>query len=72
SETLIQLSEKLFDCGILPYYLNVLDKVRGTSHFDVPDETAKLLIKTMREKLPGYLVPKLVREIPGEKHKVPL
>ncbi|HEV2613159.1 MAG TPA: EF-P beta-lysylation protein EpmB [Gammaproteobacteria bacterium] len=72
SETLIQLSEKLFDCGILPYYLNVLDKVRGTSHFDVPDETAKKLIKIMREKLPGYLVPKLVREVPGEKHKMPL
>ena len=72
SETLIQLSEKLFDCGILPYYLNVLDKVRGTSHFDVPDETAKELVKKMREKLPGYLVPKLVREVPGEKNKVPL
>ena len=72
AETLIQLSEKLFDCGILPYYLNVLDKVRGTSHFDVPDETAKLFVKAMREKLPGYLVPKLVREVPGEKHKVPL
>lgn len=72
SETLIQLSEKLFDCGILPYYLNVLDKVRGTSHFDVPDEVAKELIKEMRVKLPGYLVPKLVREIPGQKHKTPL
>jgi EF-P beta-lysylation protein EpmB len=72
ADVLIELSEKLFDCGILPYYLNVLDKVRGTSHFDLSDDRAKQLIKAMRERLPGYLVPKLVREVPGEKHKLPL
>jgi L-lysine 2,3-aminomutase len=72
SETLINLSEKLFDCGILPYYLNMLDKIRGTSHFDVSESEAVILMKVLRERLPGYLVPKLVREVPGEKHKMPL
>jgi EF-P beta-lysylation protein EpmB len=66
---LIQLSEKLWDINILPYYLHLLDKVKGTAHFDVNELTAKKLIKKMQEKLPGYLVPRLVREVPGEKHK---
>jgi EF-P beta-lysylation protein EpmB len=69
SEVLMNLSRKLFSCGVLPYYLHLLDRVQGVSHFDVSIKTAKQIHKTLQEKLPGYLVPKLVREIAGEKHK---
>lgn len=65
ADTLTQLSEKLFDAGILPYYLFLLDKVSGTSHFEVDETRAKKLIKAMAAQLPGYLVPKLARETPG-------
>lgn len=71
-ETLIELSRSLFDCGVLPYYLHVLDRVAGTAHFDVPDDDARTLIAAMRAALPGYLVPRLVREIPGELSKTAL
>lgn len=70
--TLITLSETLFEYGILPYYLHLLDKARGTAHFDVPVERAKHLLRTMRERLPGYLVPRLVREEAGEAFKMPM
>jgi EF-P beta-lysylation protein EpmB len=69
SPTLIELSEKLFDAGILPYYLFLLDKVQGAQHFDLPEKNAQQLIKEMNHNLPGYLVPKLSREIAGEKSK---
>ena len=59
-----QLSEKLFDLGVLPYYLHLLDKVEGAEHFAIPDNAAKLLHNALKNQLPGYLVPKLVREIP--------
>ena len=64
--TLAELSGHLFDCQILPYYLHVLDKVRGTSHFDIPDREIHAIYRTLQGLLPGYLVPRLVREIPGE------
>lgn len=70
TETLISLSEKLWNAGVLPYYLHLLDKVSGTAHFDVDEKTAKNLIGKLQENLPGYLVPRLVREVPGEKHKI--
>lgn len=70
AETLIALNHALFSMGVLPYYLHLLDKVRGTAHFDVSETLAKQLLKTLQETLPGYLVPKLVREVPGEKHKI--
>lgn len=69
ADTLIHLSQKLFDCHIIPYYLHLLDPVQGTSHFDVDSGTAKKLMSNIKNKLPGYLVPKLVREIPGEYSK---
>jgi len=71
-EVLQELSFKLFDYGVLPYYLHQLDKVQGASHFEVSDDTAQQLIEQLRQRLPGYLVPKLVREIPGEQNKTPL
>jgi len=72
AESLVNLSERLFDVGVSPYYLNMLDKVQGAAHFDVSEAQAKLLMLEMRKKLPGYLVPKLVREIPGVGYKVPI
>ncbi len=62
---LCQLSERLFECGILPYYLHLLDKASGTAHFEVAEDKAKRLITQMQNRLPGYLVPKLVKEIAG-------
>lgn len=67
--TLVALSETLFSAGVLPYYLHLLDKTQGTAHFEVNLANAQRLIKQMRETLPGYLVPRLVREIAGEKSK---
>jgi EF-P beta-lysylation protein EpmB len=67
--TLARLSERLFDCGALPYYLHLLDHVTGAAHFDVDDAVGKRLIAELRSRLPGYLVPRLVRETPGELSK---
>jgi L-lysine 2,3-aminomutase len=67
--TLARLSERLFACGVLPYYLHLLDRVAGAAHFDVDEARAKRLIAELRSRLPGYLVPRLVREIPGELSK---
>jgi len=65
-ETLVALSEKLFSAGILPYYIHMLDRVQGVAHFDVPESRARALVLAMRNRLPGYLVPRLTRELPGE------
>ena len=70
--TLVSLSERLFDCGVLPYYLHQLDPVAGAAHFAVADEVGHALLASLRLQLPGYLVPRWVREIAGETHKMPL
>jgi EF-P beta-lysylation protein EpmB len=72
ANTLVRLSETLFEHGVLPYYLHLLDKARGTAHFDVPVERARELLLILRERLPGYLVPRMVREKAGEPFKMPL
>lgn len=71
-ETLATLSERLFEAGVLPYYLHVLDPVQGAAHFDVPDDEARTLVTQLREHLPGFLMPRLVREVPGKASKTPL
>lgn len=71
-DTLCDLSEALFSCGILPYYLHMLDPVRGAGHFDIPEAEAKQLLKTVRRRLPGYLVPTMVRETAGAPSKTPV
>lgn len=71
-DALAALSERLFEAGVLPYYLHVLDPVAGAAHFDVPDDQARELVAGLRDMLPGFLVPRLVREIPGEGSKTPL
>lgn len=70
--TLVELSERLFDVGIMPYYLHVLDKVAGASHFDVDEKKARDLLVKVRARVAGFLVPQLVREIAGEPNKTPL
>ena len=67
--TLIELSRRLFDCGVLPYYLHLLDRVAGAAHFEVDAGRARRLLNAVRAELPGYLVPRLVREVPGELSK---
>ncbi|WP_305810830.1 EF-P beta-lysylation protein EpmB [Photobacterium leiognathi] len=69
---LTDLSETLFDAGIQPYYLHVLDRVQGAAHFMVDDETARRLMAGLITKVSGYLVPKLTREIGGRASKTPL
>lgn len=68
----IELSESLGDHGVLPYYLHVLDRVHGAQHFHVDDEQATALVGRMMTRLPGFLVPRLVRETAGAPGKVPL
>ena len=68
----IALNEGLFEIGVMPYYLHVLDKVQGAEHFDSPDSKAKELMRELIKRQPGYLVPKLVREIGGQPGKTPL
>jgi L-lysine 2,3-aminomutase len=68
--TLRELSEALFSAGALPYYLHLLDPVEGAGHFDVPASEARRLIRRVAAELPGYLVPRLVREVPGAPAKL--
>jgi len=71
-DTLSQLSTQLFTDNVLPYYLHQLDKVQGAQHFFVSDTRAIALINALRNQLPGYLVPRLVRENTGDPAKQPL
>lgn len=70
AQILVQLSKTLFESKVLPYYLHLLDPVSGSAHFDVDLLKAKAIMNELRKRLPGYLLPKLVREIPGEKSKM--
>jgi EF-P beta-lysylation protein EpmB len=71
-EVLKQLSYTLFEYKVLPYYLHCLDKVQGAAHFDVSIEMARDLYRSLRDCLPGYLVPLLVQEKSGASAKVPV
>ncbi len=72
AETLITLSERLFECHVLPYYLHLLDRVQGAAHFEVEDARAQAIMASVRQQLPGYLVPTLVREEAGVAYKRPV
>ena len=72
ANTLADLSNALFDAGVMPYYLHVLDKVQGAAHFMVSDEEARAIVRELLTLVSGYLVPKLAREIGGEPSKTPL
>lgn len=71
-DVLSELSEKLYDAGVLPYYLHATDPVAGTAHFHVKDDQAQQLALELTRVLPGYLVPTLVREVSGELAKTRL
>ena len=71
-QALTDLSVRLFEAGVLPYYLHQLDRVAGAAHFAVEDERARELVDHLRGSLSGYLVPRLVREVTGEPGKTPL
>ncbi|MFX9652708.1 EF-P beta-lysylation protein EpmB [Acinetobacter baumannii] len=72
AQTLTDLSYRLFEARVMPYYLHVLDKVKGAQHFDLIPSEIDAIYQDVLVSLPGYLVPKLVREIAGEKNKTPL
>ena len=72
ADALAELSEALFAAQVLPYYLNLLDPVAGAAHFDVTESRALELMAALRARLPGYLVPRLVREVPGAPSKMPV
>jgi EF-P beta-lysylation protein EpmB len=69
---LADLSERLFEAGVLPYYLHQLDRVAGAAHFEVPEAESLTLHAALSARLPGYLVPRLVREVAGAPAKLPL
>ena len=69
STSLATLSKRLYEAGVLPYYLHLLDPVRGAMHFNVPQYRAIEILDKLKNELPGYLLPRLVREIPGEASK---
>jgi EF-P beta-lysylation protein EpmB len=66
----VQLSEGLLEARVLPYYLHQLDRVRGAGHFEVPEEKGLELLEELRKRLPGYGVPRYVREVAGEASKL--
>lgn len=63
------LAKSLFNAGVLPYYLHLLDPVAGAAHFNVTEAEAAVLMRDLSAQLPGYLIPRLVREIAGEPAK---
>ena len=67
---LADLSEALFQARVTPYYLHLLDQVAGAAHFDVPEPEARRLVAQLSARLPGYLVPRLVREVAGAPAKM--
>jgi L-lysine 2,3-aminomutase len=69
AEAQAALCERLVDLRVLPYYLHQLDRVAGAAHFEVPIDTGRRIINQLRERLPGYAVPRYVAEIPGEASK---
>ncbi len=70
--TLAELSEVLFAGRVLPYNLHLLDRVCGAAHFEVNESEASAIMEQLRQRLPGYLVPRVVREQPGQPAKIPV
>ncbi|TGN40073.1 EF-P beta-lysylation protein EpmB [Marinobacter confluentis] len=72
ADTLAELSERLFECHVLPYYLHAFDPVAGAHHFAVSDDRARGIVRELLGRLPGFLVPRLVREVPDKPGKTPI
>jgi len=71
-EAQVALQLRLVDFGVVPYYLHQLDRVAGAHHFYVPEPQGIEIIRALRDRLPGYAVPRYVREVPGEPSKRPI
>jgi KamA family protein len=71
-DALSELCQRLVDLGAMPYYLHQLDRVAGAAHFEVPVAEGRKLVAALRRTLPGYAVPRYVREVAGAPHKIPL
>lgn len=71
-EVLQDLSERLIDLGVIPYYLHQLDRVQGAAHFEADEQQGRALIEELRKRLPGYAVPRYVRETAGWPNKLPI
>ncbi len=67
--TLAALSRRLFECGVLPYYLHLLDAVQGAAHFALPRERAMAIKAELAALLPGYLLPRFAVEEPHVGHR---
>ena len=65
ADVLAELCERLVDLRVMPYYLHQLDAVAGAAHFEVPISTGIALVAELRARLPGYAVPRYVRESRG-------
>jgi len=72
ADVLAQLSLRLVELRVMPYYLHQLDRVSGSAHFEVPIDRGRAIVLELRSRLPGYAVPRYVREVAGEAYKVPL
>ena len=72
ADVLVALSERLFECHVLPYYLHAFDHVAGAHHFAVSDHRARDIVRELLARLPGFLVPRLVREVPDKPGKTPI
>ena len=68
-DVLAELCERLVDLRVIPYYLHQLDRVAGAAHFDVPQDVGLRLVQGLAARLPGYAVPRYVREVPGAANK---
>ena len=68
--TLRGMSEQLSECGVMPYYLHLLDRVQGVAHFEVSQKEGISIMRELSQQLPGYLVPRLVREQAGAPAKI--
>jgi len=68
-DILAELYERLIDLRVTPYYLHQLDRVSGAAHFEVPEKKGVELITGLRALLPGYAVPRYVRDMPGSLNK---
>ncbi|WP_237227986.1 EF-P beta-lysylation protein EpmB [Rubinisphaera sp. JC750] len=68
-DTQAELCRRLINCGVLPYYLHQLDRIQGAAHFETDAALGKAIVQALKERLPGYAVPRFVREIAGEPSK---
>jgi EF-P beta-lysylation protein EpmB len=72
AEAQCDLSLRLIELGVVPYYLHQLDRVRGAAHFEVSIQRGREIVAELRRRLPGYAVPQYVQELPGAPHKASL